>query len=99
MELPLKYLLYWLGLVEVPEFDLLFDGLDELGLSLFLLLLLVLELFSFEVVGDVGWLFSTLTVTFSSNPFAFTCMMVCPLLIAFTRPFSFTVAIPSFSDE
>lgn len=54
MELPLKYLLYWLGLVEVPEFDLLFDGLDELGLSLFLLLLLVLELFSFEVVGDVG---------------------------------------------
>ena len=53
MELPLKYLLYWLGLVEVPEFDLLFDGLDELELSLFLLLL-VLELFSFEVVGDVG---------------------------------------------
>ena len=98
MELPLKYLLYWLGLVEVPEFDLLFDGLDELELSLFLLLL-VLELFSFEVVGDVGWLFSILTVTFSSNPFAFTCMMVCPLLIAFTRPFSFTVAIHSFSDE
>ena len=44
MELPLKYLLYWLGLVEVPEFDLLFDGLGELELSLFLLLL-VLELF------------------------------------------------------
>ena len=98
MELQLKYLLYWLGLVEVPEFDLLCDELDELELSLFLLLL-VLELFSFEVVGDVGWLFSTLTVTFSSNPFAFTCMIVWPLPIAFTRPFSFTVAIPSFSDE
>lgn len=53
MELPLKYLLYWLGLVKVPEFDLLCDELDELELSLFLLLL-VLELFSFEVVGDVG---------------------------------------------
>ena len=90
-------MLYWLGFVEVPEFGLLLDGLDELELSLFLLL--VLELFSFEVAGDVGWLFSILTVTFSSNPFAFTCMIVWPLPIAFTRPFSFTVAIPSFSDE